>query len=355
MNAELIKYIHNVLLLRNRFSAVSNIKQGSEIMKIWARWIITHRSLCVQDNLFLPDDEVFDSQLIVELQDKGVSLDYSIFLHGWLIQQCAIVNKNYNPVATVEFGGVHGDIPIKLYTCKNKIKLHCDLTKGIVPLFGAGLELDQVLPINVYNRMSRNYTGIRSHKNTYIWLCSTMYSLLDGKGLQWAVPPNVMSLLQSGFGCYTELFASPLNTYNRNYYSLFPLDNVFGSKGNFFTAPDSNFKSGAYEINPPFIDQLFTKTSERVLRLLDKADHDGNELTFIYVMPEWRDFTTYNMIAESRFCVKRIHLRSGQHRYYQYCTGTYIPARFGSYMFFLSTNSSVCSNTMENSIRNAFS
>jgi len=214
--------------------------------------------------------------------------------------------------------------------------------------------MPQTIPTIVYNRMARTYLGLPLQKNSYIWLCATIYSILDGKGLQWAVPPPVMELLQSSLGCYTELFASPLNAYNKQYYSLFPLDKMFGSKGNVFTAPDADFQEGTFQINPPFIDQLFAKTSERVLELLDKADANAKDLTFIYVMPEWKDFTTYNMIAESRFCVKRIYLRSGQHYYYQYSNGTYIPARFGSYMFFLSTNSKICSNTLESNIRYAF-
>jgi hypothetical protein len=241
----------------------------------------------------------------------------------------------------VEFGGIHGDVPVSLRLNGSKVILEC-------------AQLSEIIPTSVYNRMSRNYKGLSKYKNSYVWLCSAVYSILDGKGLQWAVPPTVMNLLQSHLCCYTELFASPLNAYNKHYYSLYPLDKVFGSKGNFFTAPDSDFIEGVYQVNPPFIDQLFTKTSERILELLDHADATNRELTFIYVMPEWRNFVTYDMIAESRFCVKRIFLKSNHHCYYQYSTGSYIPARFGSYMFFLSTNSMICNNALESNIRYAF-
>jgi hypothetical protein len=348
MNASLITYIQKILQLRARFSTISHVEKDSETMKVWARWIITHRSLCAQHNLILPDDGAYDSQFIVELQEKGVTRTHGEYLHDWLIDECRSINSHYSPVATIESGGLH------------QIDSHSD-SKYTVAISNASghttlvcAEMPQTIPTSVYNRMARTYSGLPLQKNSYIWLCATIYSILDGKGLQWAVPPTVMELLQSSLGCYTELFASPLNAYNKQYYSLFPMDKIFGSKGNLFTAPDTDFQEGAFQINPPFIDQLFTRTSERVLELLDKADANDKVLTFIYIMPEWKDFTTYNMIAGSRFCVKRIYLRSGYHYYYQYSSGTYIPARFGSYMFFLSTDSKICSNTLESNIRYAF-
>lgn len=344
MNESLIAYIRDIISLRGKFSTISHVEKKSEIMKVWARWIITHRSLCRQNNLILPDDDSYDSQLIVELQEKGANMYHAYYLHNWLINECRLINKNFNQIATAEYGGIHGHIPLQ-------IKMHGSIVS--ISLSEPN-QMTQTLPVSVYNRMSRRYTGLPLQKNSHIWLCATVYDILDGKGLQWAVPPAVMEILKADLGCYSELFASPLNAYNKQYYSLFPLDSVFGSRGNFFTAPDSAFSEGTYQINPPFIDQLFTKTSERVLELLDKADKHNRELTFVYVMPEWRDFATYDMIAESRFCVKRIFLRSGQHYYYQYSTGSYIPARFGSYMFFLSTNSNICSNTLESNIRHAF-
>lgn len=344
MNENLISYIKNVIDLRGSFSAISHVEKESEAMKIWARWIITHRSLCHQQNLLLPDDEVYDSKFILELQDKGVNTEHSIFLHDWLVTACRKVNKQFTPLATMEHGGLHGTIPVTVRVGTKSISLTCS-------------DIEQTVPFSVYNSMSRRYTpSTLSHaKDGYIWLCATMYNLLDGKGLQWAVPPRVMSILQTNLGCYTELFASPLNAYNRNYYSLFPVDRVFGSSGNFFTAPDSDFEHGAFQVNPPFIDPLFTKTTDRILDLLDRADVQGKNLTFVYIMPDWDNFATHDMVAEARFCVKKIRLSAGHHYYYQYATGTYIRARFGTNIFFLSTNVKCCTHDMERDILHAFS
>jgi hypothetical protein len=347
MNKDLVTYIENVLHLRDSFSLISRVDKESEAMKIWARWIITHRSLCAQSNLYLPDDNVYDYQILLELQDKGVTLKYSKFLYEWLRLECNKINNKYTLISTMEEGGIHGYIPIKesRNISSKSISLTCNNMK-------------QILPLSVYNRMSRLYRSKNSlpcMKNKYIWLCTTLYSLLDGKGLQWAVPPKIMNILQRDLGCYTELFASPLNAYNENYYSLFTFDSAFGSRGNFYEAKDQDFVEGTYQVNPPFIDPLFTKTTERVLELLDIADKNNKELTFIYIMPEWKDFQTYNMVSEARFCVKQILLSAYSHFYYQYDTGAYIRARFGSYIFFLSTNTKCCPHSLEREIRQGFS
>jgi hypothetical protein len=343
MNDDLIFYIKEITKLRKLFSIISHVEKESEVMKIWARWIITHRSVCPQGNLVLPDDETYDSKLILELQDKGVTSKHSIFLHDWLIAECRTINKHFTPTASVEFGGIHGNIPITYAIKNNTVKLTC-----------SGIE--QLIPITVYNQMSRTFRPpqLTKKKNGYIWLCAALYGLLDGKGLQWAVPPKVMGLLQTNLGCYTELFASPLNVYNKNYYSLFPIDTVFGSRGNFFTAPDSDFTEGAYQVNPPFIDPLFTKTTNKILELLDIADSAGKELTFVYIMPEWNDFPTYTMVSEARFCVKQIKLHANSHYYYQYGTSSFIRARFGTNIFFLSTNTKCCTHTLEKELIHAF-
>lgn len=352
MNEELIVYVASILKLRGDFSAISHVNKDTEAMKIWARWIITHRSICPQGNMFLPDDETYDSQFIIELTDKGVNARHAQYLHDWLIKECSIINNKFCQVATTEYGGVHG--------IKYPVTFQAPLTIGERAKRGKYITLKcngitQSIPSLVYNRMSRMYQGLLDVKDSHIWLCATMYSLLDGKGLQWAIPPDVMKTLQEGLCCYTELFASPLNAYNSIYYSLFTHDAIFGSLGNFFTAPYSNFIEGTYQVNPPFIDPLFTKTTERILEVLDRADRDSKELTFIYIMPEWRDFITYNMVLESQFNVKQITLASGQHVYYQHDTSTYIPARFGSHIFFLSTNTKICSPALENNIKRAFS
>lgn len=337
-------HIKGIQDLRKELGVRANIKREGEVSKIWARWIITHRSLFKQDYMYLPSDTEYDYQLLTELQTKGCDNPKAIY--NFLIESCLVLNAKCGSLkAEMESGGIHGSLPVTLHEEGKYIILSCD---GI----------SDKLPISVYKKMGRMYKNAglapENIKNKYIWLIITFYSLLDCKGLQWAVPSAVMAILKQDMGCDVELFASPINSLHMNYYSLFPQDKYFGSRGNFFHAPDSHFTEGTFQVNPPFIVSLFVKTTERILDLLEKADSAGKNLTFIYIMPEWEDFSAYDMVAETRFCVRQIKLEAHQHYYYQYSTGGYIKARFGTLVIFLSTDMKCCGNELERAIKIAF-
>jgi hypothetical protein len=312
-------------------------------MKIWARWIITHRSLFSQKSVCLPDDGEFDPQLIVELIEKGASNLHAKYIHKWMVTEAEQINSRFPwHSAEREFGGIHGDSPVKASFSSNSFKviLSCE---GV----------DTELSVEVYKKLSSKTKEF--NVNSYIWYTNILYSLLDGKGLQWAVPPQVMYVLRTRLRCNTELFASPINNYYQNYYSLYPLDKIFGSRGNFFTAPDRDFLTGTYQVNPPFIDCLFTKTTLRILNLLKIAEENDRDLTFVYIMPQWEDFETFKLVIESPFCVRHIELKAHGHFYYQYITNSYIRARFGTSIVFLSTASKCCDNHTASDIIKAFS
>ena len=341
MNKYVVSHIKDIMLFRDSLCLISHVDNETEIMKIWARWIITHRSLFPQKSLYIPDDREYDPQLLVELIEKGVSTLHANYLHDWMVTQAQSINKRFPWYsADMEFGGLHGDVPISIVYTDRDVTLTCD-----------GLEA--VVPQQIYTKLSRRIKEF--HSTNYIWFTCLMYSLLDGKGLQWAVPCQVMNILRHRLKCDTELFASPINNFFGKYYSLFPFDKVFGSLGNFFAAPDSHFLTGTYQVNPPFIDCLFTKTTQRILKLLRIADENNRDLTFIYIMPHWEDFVTYNLVVESQYCVKQINLRPNNHYYYQHITNNYIRARFGTSVIFLSTNAHCCDSGTEFDIISAFS
>ena len=295
-----------------------------EWLKIWARWIITHNSLYPSQNSlqFLPDrEDVFDHQFIFEL----LNLDVSPTLAYKIYADLEAGKKDILALCPSDIPSMDGIIVDKTEV-DHKIRL-------TLTLDGHAHYLHKAL----YVKLCR-LAGNRSKTDEYIWLILTLYQLLDGNSLQWAVPPNVMWVFKEKLHCHTDIFASPLNAYNKNYYSLFHYDRIFGSKGNFFAAPDSDFQSGTYHINPPFIDAVFQKTTNRIHHLLNKSKA---ALTFIYVMPDWKDFTTYNEISLSRYRKAYIYIPPGQGHYYQYRTDTYIPASFGTHIFVLSTENSL--------------
>lgn len=340
MNRIVVQHLKSILEFRDNFMVASNIENDGEIMKIWARWIITHRSLFPQKSLFLPDDNEFDPQFIVELCNKGITLEHSHFLHDMVLNESINLNLQIDWYSSDnEFGGLHAReekdrCPVDVSEYNNEVAISCD---------GASI----TIPCLTFNKMLRCTGHLGNLQINYIWYTCMLYQILDGKGFQWAVPNIVMNILKYKVGCDTELFASPINSVYKKYYSLFPHDTHFGSLGNFFNAPDTSFKSGAFQVNPPFIDCLFTLTTTRILRLLSIAEAHGESLTFVYIMPHWNKFVTYDMAIESPYCVKQINLKAYNHYYYQSITNTYIKARFGTSIIFLSTNSRCCDNSVE--------
>lgn len=346
MNGELVRYIEDILTLRKDFINKCEIDEAAEIMKIWARWIITHRSLFQQQSFFLPDDGVYDLQLIKEITDKGCSQEHGIDVHGWLWQQTNLINSRYQITAEVERGGIHGTEPITATIKVGQTILECK-------------SLSVAINNQLYDKMRSQYLRTLpcdalgetpGAADPYIWTTLILYGMLDGKGLQWAVPPAFLQFIKQHMECNTEIFASPINHYYDNYYSLFQLDKVFGARGNFFTAPDTAFSSGCFQVNPPFIDSLFTKTTYRILGLLEAAERVGNKLSFIYIMPRWSDFFTLSAVTDSRFCVKNITLYADKHYYYEYGTASYIRAKFNTVIIILSTNDAIAESIADSQV-----
>ncbi len=201
-----------------------------------------------------------------------------------------------------------------------------------------------------YNRCIKLY----KHKflvQQNIYLMCLNYYLLEGYSLQWSIPERTMKYISEEFNCHTELFASPLNVRLRHYYSLFNRDRYFGSRGNFFHAPDSDFMRGAFEVNAPFIEVVFSRTIDRILYLLSMAEDSNERLTFIFIIPDWQNCTPLNILINSRFNVKWITLEKYKHAYYQSNNHEYIKVSFDTHIFILSTVSNICHNRIESGLK----
>ncbi len=103
------------------------------------------------------------------------------------------------------------------------------------------------------------------------------------QGPQAAVPPTVLHVLHETFHVTAECFASPLNAQFGTFCSLFPdTDGPFGCLGSFF---DVEFRSGAYEVNPPFDTKLLWSLHNRLQKLLASAQTRGSALLFFIIVP----------------------------------------------------------------------
>lgn len=332
----------NEFKLKYWFVNYSGVTKKHEAYKTWARWIITHQSLQKQRDELIPNVNTdSDIQILVELVSKGSKVDHAK-KHCHVFRE--IIDDYLLKKSSRDFCD---DMSNKQMATVTKINDEQVLLSGTDFKFRVSLEQLSVMKIHY-----------RSAKNLFhndVYELYRRYSVLDGVSLQWAIPNRVYRILENYLSCTTELFASPFNAKLPKYYSLFEKDKVFGSLGNFFNEDPSKFARGCYEINPPFIDCLFSKISEKIISYLEYADERGQNLTFVYILPDWSDFDGYDTLTRSVYHRKEITLKRNRHYYYQNGKDVHVKATFNTKIVFMSTVYRICSDTIEDQIIHAFS
>jgi hypothetical protein len=136
------------------------------------------------------------------------------------------------------------------------------------------------------------------------------YDMLQGAGLQAALPGSVHDVLLQHLECRMESFASPLNCRNQNFCSAFELDRLFGSVGSFFSC---QFETGCYQANPPFCEILIASMCKRINALLEQQKQEP--LMFVIFVPVWKAASGYQLLLESNYLTKHIVFDQGRHYY----------------------------------------
>nr|XP_026692110.1 phosphorylated CTD-interacting factor 1 [Ciona intestinalis] len=134
----------------------------------------------------------------------------------------------------------------------------------------------------------------------------------EGIMLQGALPSTVFECLYSVFGVTMECFASPLNSYYKNYSSAFAdTDCYFGSSGPLMKLFPV---SGSFEVNPPFAEELMEAMVDHFEKLLAQSNEP---LSFIVFVPEWRDPTPIAILRmeTSKFKRKQVLVPAFEHEY----------------------------------------
>jgi len=139
-------------------------------------------------------------------------------------------------------------------------------------------------------------------------------NIVSGEGAQnqGALPVPVLECLNKQFGVTIECFASPFNSYFRQFCSAFAdVDSYFGSRG-----PILEFKPrvGSFEANPPFCEELMDQVIIHFERLLEDS---LEPLSFIVFLPEWRDPTPPALLKleASRWKRKQVVVPAMEHDY----------------------------------------
>src|SRR3989344_2982724 len=93
---ECVQYLIYIQNLREEFAQKLGFARHTEAYKIWARWIISHRSLFSQTSLFLPSDQDnldADTQIILEMAEKNVETEKAQEIYQWLLRKTQIINN----------------------------------------------------------------------------------------------------------------------------------------------------------------------------------------------------------------------------------------------------------------------
>jgi phosphorylated CTD-interacting factor 1 len=171
-----------------------------------------------------------------------------------------------------------------------------------------------------FNKIKNNFLSDISKFDLYAWNMLFRYKSYfgdkeEGVGHHAAVPVSVMKKFKDLFNVNYECFASPLNNYFSDFNSAFgDVDCYFGSLGSFFS---TQFASGFFEANPPFIEELMNYMADHMLRCLEKSENNDLSLCFIIIVPYWNNPPIDGMIKlrKSLFCNKTHIIPANKHTF----------------------------------------
>jgi len=191
------------------------------------------------------------------------------------------------------------------------------------------------------------------------------YESLGGAGYQSALAEDAFDVLNEKLGVSCECFASPLNARYGQFCSQFGFDEdrapdvdaFFGSLGSFFS-DDFAPKRGSFEMNPPFVPETMSRAVEKANDLLDRAANANEALSFVVIVPLWKECHYWSALLESRhlqhgpdiidaqshgFCDGAQHARPSheRHRVSSFDTG----------VFYLRTSRAECERPVDEEIR----
>lgn len=142
-----------------------------------------------------------------------------------------------------------------------------------------------LVPIDVYNKMCKNYNGNIKVIDHYIWSIVFRYQLLGSNNHQLGILPSIINSMISDYNINFECFASAINFTLPNFCSIYyDLEQYFGSKGNFF---NQKFIEGSYTFNPPYQINIIEDGVNKLLSHLKESTEKKKKLTFILTIPIW--------------------------------------------------------------------
>jgi len=138
---------------------------------------------------------------------------------------------------------------------------------------------------------------------------------LRGSTFHSTLGAPVWEVLRAKLGVACECYASPLNAYLPAFGSAFAdVEAPFGSRGAF-----SGFAplTGSFAVHPPNVSALMMAAATHVLSLLAASDlaPGDHALSFVVVLPGWRECAGYELLSDSAHCKRRVLVAEADHGY----------------------------------------
>ena len=253
------------------------------------------------------DIEKSKKKLLSDIKEKKLKLLYNI---------------NLNKKITID--------KIKYNVIKHKEKKEYTINFDIKYNKFENVNIYKIIPEYIYNKI-HNINNKKKEKYLFFFYIIVGFDT----GQFWGLHPYIYDYINKNYTNSIECFASPFNNNIENYFSLlYPIDNFYGSKGDFF----ENFLKvnyNVYVINPPFIDTIILKGFDMIEEKL-KYNHNHNHIQIFLYIPQWDDiFIPWYKTISNKYITFLCKLNKNDSIVYDYIAAKSLKATFGTYFIYI--------------------
>jgi hypothetical protein len=253
------------------------------------------------------DIEKSKKKLLSDIKEKKLKLLYNI---------------NLNKKITID--------KIKYNVIKHKEKKEYTINFDIKYNKFENVNIYKIIPEYIYNKI-HNINNKKKEKYLFFFYIIVGFDT----GQFWGLHPYIYDFINKNYTNSIECFASPFNNNIENYFSLlYPIDNFYGSKGDFF----ENFLKvnyNVYVINPPFIDTIILKVFDMIEEKL-KYNHNHNHIQIFLYIPQWDDiFIPWYKTISNKYITFLCKLNKNDSIVYDYIAAKSLKATFGTYFIYI--------------------
>ncbi len=296
----------------SRLSAISNMCMIFERVcgtRLGKRWCSAYEEwLASAGTSLLPVSETSRLYLVRKLEKAGANEDDAVQMSHHMTAKANDCAQRVEVAKTK----AHSDV---------QIDVHVDNGVAILAFGKVAVRINEE-HFGKLRRMYELHSMISErdfHLATFAMVCR--YDAAQGGqfrfagGHHTALHGEVFDVLRDAFGVSCELFASPLNARWPTFCSKhWDVDHAFGSLGDYSEFHPS---SGAFEVNPPFEEELVLDMAAHLTTCLKRASDANKSLTFVVITPHWPNRPCWEAMAKSGFCTRVAVVPVREHGFFE--------------------------------------